>query len=92
MNADSESPHSALRTFLDEIIDSNNEFIHTELETLRNAILNFLYTNKGVIREHDRRKIILTVNQITKLEKLQQYIYNSLLIYEGQGVVGMLER
>jgi hypothetical protein len=92
MNDENESPKSALRIFLDEIIDSNNEFIHTELETLQKTILNFLCTSKGVIREHDRRKMILTVNQITKLEKLQQYIYNSLLIYEGQGVVGMLER
>lgn len=87
-----EPPVSALRSFLDEIVDDNREFKHTDLEEFRQLTLSFLDKSKGAIREQDRRKMILTVHQEQTLMKLQFYIYNSLLKFEGLGVVELLPR
>lgn len=84
--------NSALRSLLHEIVNDKKEFIHTDIEEFKTVVLTFLEKNKGVIREQDRRKMILTVHQEQKLEKLQFYIYNSLLCYEGHGLVGFLNR
>lgn len=92
MNTANEAPQSALRVFLDEIVNEQHEFIHTEIEPFKVVVLAFLQKNKTVIREHDRRKMMLTVQREEKLDRLQAYIYNSLLAYEGLGVISLLPR
>ncbi len=83
---------SILRNFLSQIVDSNNNFIHPDLESLKQTILDFLEQSKDKIRSADRMKMISTTCSIQTLSKLQQYIYNSLLIFEGNGTVDLLKR
>lgn len=92
MDITADAPKSALRTFLDEIVNDQREFIHTELEAFKGVCIAFLEKSKGAIREQDRRKMVMAIQREQTLSRLQLYIYNSLLAFEGLRVVDLLKR
>lgn len=56
----------------------------TDFEALKNNVLGIVKESK--INEMDKRKMIFEVeNRISNLSKLQMYITNSMLKYQGQG-------
>ena len=52
--------------------------------SLKQAILDI--TNRSKIKEIDKRKIKLDVQGLDSLIKLQQYLTNSMLKYQGMGL------
>lgn len=55
-----------------------------DFETLKNTVLGIVKESK--INETDKRKIVFEVeNRISSLTKLQMYVTNSMLKYQGQG-------
>lgn len=56
----------------------------TDFESLKSNVLGIVKESK--INEMDKRKMVFEVEQrISNLGKLQMYITNSMLKYEGQG-------
>lgn len=56
----------------------------TDYETLKNNVLGIVKESK--INEMDKRKMAFEVeHRISNLGKLQMYVTNSMLKYEGQG-------
>jgi hypothetical protein len=57
----------------------------TNLEVARKTVIDFINDRK--IKEEDKKRMVLTVNEITSKAKLDRYIANSLLQFEGMSVV-----
>ena len=56
----------------------------TDFESLKNKVLEIVKESK--INEMDKRKIIFEIqNRISNLSRLQMYVTNSMLKYQGQG-------
>ena len=56
----------------------------SDLQILKSKVLEIV--NESKINEMDKRKIVFEVqNRITNVSKLQMYITNSMLKYQGQG-------
>ena len=75
---------SILNTFI-ESIDWNQP-----LDALKAQILTHIQTQcKDTF---SKKKMAVTVNGIQDLNKLQQYTFNSLLKFEGEGVISPIPR
>ena len=56
----------------------------TDFESLKNKVLQIVKESK--INEMDKRKMVFEIeNRISNLSRLQMYVTNSMLKYEGQG-------
>jgi hypothetical protein len=56
----------------------------TDFESLKNKVLEIVKESR--INEMDKRKIVFEVeNRISNLSRLQMYVTNSMLKYQGQG-------
>jgi hypothetical protein len=56
----------------------------TDFESLKNKVLEIVKESR--INETDKRKIVFEVeNRISNLSRLQMYVTNSMLKYQGQG-------
>ena len=64
---------------------SSQVFCSTNLKEGKNAVINLL--EKKRIKEEDKRNILTNLERIKTLPRLQSYVCNSLLRYEGLGVV-----
>jgi len=58
----------------------------TTIEEAKPFIIDFIKNNQ-IIRESEKRRIIMTASNIDDLMSLQQYITNSMLKYMGMGVI-----
>ncbi len=56
----------------------------SDFESLKNKVLEIVKESR--INEMDKRKIVFEVeNRISNLSRLQMYVTNSMLKYQGQG-------
>ena len=72
---------SFLHPFEDQIVNCTNESFETVLADFIKFVQN------SSVQGYSKRKIIMEVVRITNVAKLQQFYYNLLLKFEGQGVV-----
>ena len=76
---------SALRTFVED-----EKVWEQPLEVIKQQAVEHI--SKSFKNPVDVRRMSLEISRINNLVKLQQYIFNSLLKFEGQGVVGPIPR
>ena len=73
-----------LRSKLHEIITDSEPIL--DFETKRDFVFNKLSELK--INNTDKQKMMVVVKyQISNLSKLNQYLYNALMKFEGNGVI-----
>jgi len=60
-------------------------FAATNVHTAKSTITNFL--NKKNIKEIDKKTILYNLESCRSLTRVQTYICNSLLKYEGKGLI-----
>ena len=72
---------SALRTILNDVYSA------TDRESVIRILENYFKDPTCVIRPNQRRIILLTASRCQTLTSLLQYVTNSFLYYEGNGII-----
>ena len=62
----------------------------TDVDKIKEIFVKCI-TNSG-IKEEDKKKMLIGIQEKDTYERTITYVYNCLLKYEGDGVVGLLKR
>ena len=76
-----EQRKSAFHHILNSVYESKN------MDDAKKIVLDFLNDSDCPIRQNQRHLIKVNVERCSTLVKLQQYVTNSFLMYEGNGIV-----
>lgn len=76
-----EQRKSAFHHILNSVYESKN------MDDAKKIVLDFLNASDCPIRQNQRHLIKVNVERSLTLVKLQQYVTNSFLMYEGNGIV-----
>lgn len=73
-----------IQSILTQITEITNQCNKQNFVSIQNQIITFIDSSK--IKSSDKLILISKIKSINNTIKLQQYIYNALLKYEGLGV------